>query len=108
MNFPHEPIGPPIVPGMLYRYTAAYPPGCCGGLYRVVSTVTDVPSYQEKVLLHCIEGKDRGLWFICSPWNFAFRYEMVDLPTVVQPPAPAPPPVALPVKVADWTSKGKF
>lgn len=64
-----------IVVGRVYRYVVDWPKGCEGGLYRVVSFIKDVPSYQEKVLVHCVSGIDKGLWFTCTPSNFSQRYE---------------------------------
>lgn len=64
-----------IVEGRVYKYNGGIPPGCKGGLYRVVKFVIDVPSYQEKVVIRCVLGKDKGLWFVCTPDNFARRYE---------------------------------
>lgn len=72
-----ERIGPAIVPGRVYRSIADLPRGCKGGLYQVEDFILDVPSYQEKVLVRCIEGKDRGLRFSCTPSNFALRYKDV-------------------------------
>lgn len=73
-----QPIGPAIVPGRTYRYMLDRPPGCKGGIYRVERFILDVPSYQMKVLVQCVEGNDKGLWFSCTPWNFAQRYEEVE------------------------------
>ena len=62
-----------IAPG-LYVYLNAIPAGCQGHQYRVHRMVLDVPSYQHKVLVECLSGKDTGLWFVCSPANFEKRY----------------------------------
>lgn len=73
-----ERIGPAIVPGQLYRDLGDLPRGCKGGIYRVERFILDVPSYQQKVLVTCVEGQDAGLWFICTLANFAMRYERVE------------------------------
>lgn len=64
-----------IVEGATYVYEADLPPGCKGGHYKAVRFIKDVPSYQTKVLVECLSGKDRGLWFTCTPANFAQRYK---------------------------------
>ena len=65
-----------IAEGGVYRYTKDWPPGCLGMRYRVLSIkVMDVPVYQERVLVECLEGPDKGRLFVCSPWNFWTRYE---------------------------------
>lgn len=106
MSFPKEPIGPVIVSGALYRYLLDMPAGCKGGIYRVERFVLDVPSYQEKILVHCVEGKDKGLWFTCAPWNFALRYERVETEETKS----SPPVVVAPVveRVADFSSRGTY
>jgi len=67
-----------IVLGKTYRYIRDLPKGCRDQLYKVHRFVLDVPSYQEKVLVEALGGKDKGLWFTCSPANFAKRYEMME------------------------------
>lgn len=72
----NEQQGPRIVQGAVYRYTSEIPAGCRGHLYRVVSiNVLAVPEYTEKVLCEALTGKDKGLFFVCSPFNFVRRYE---------------------------------
>lgn len=70
-----------ITVGHTYRYTSADPPGCKGGLYLVEDLGLSVPAYQEAVHVLCVEGKDKGRRFNCTPWNFFTRYE--PLPAVV-------------------------
>lgn len=69
-----EPVGPPIVEGETYAYVGTIPKEACGHKYRVLRFILDVPSYQEKVLVEALTGRDRGIWFVCSPANFAQRY----------------------------------
>lgn len=45
-----------------------------GGVYRVDGFILDIPAYQEKILVRCISGVDKGLWFSCSPANFVTRF----------------------------------
>ena len=81
LDYHKEQLGVTIICGRVYRYLLDLPAACKGGLYRVERFILDVPSYTEKVLVHCIQGKDRGLWFSCSPQNFVLRYEpMEDAP----------------------------
>jgi len=63
-----------ITPGEVYVYTNAIPAGCAGHHYRAHRFVLDVPSYQQKVLVEALSGKDKGLWFVCSVANFRVRY----------------------------------
>lgn len=62
--------------GSEYLYQCGFPTGCAGGRYKVHKFVLDVPSYQHKVLVECLEGKDKGLWFVCSLANFSYRYRL--------------------------------
>jgi kynureninase len=62
--------------GSIYRYICGIPVGCMGGLYRVERFIEHVPSYQEQVLVQCVEGIDKGWWGCCTPANFATRYEL--------------------------------
>lgn len=64
-----------IVKGADYIYTAELPSGCKGQRYRVLDFVLDVPSYQQKVLVKALTGKDKGLRFTCTEMNFARRYK---------------------------------
>lgn len=57
-----------------YKYISGIPKNCHGHLYYVHNMIIDVPSYQRKVLVEALSGPDRGLWFSCSPSNFAARY----------------------------------
>lgn len=98
-------IGPPLIPGRLYRYILDLPRGCKDGVYRLVRFILDVPSYQKKVLVCCIEGKDAGLWFTCTENNFAQRYELADLPPLAAVVLHGDPP---PEKVADFSSRGMY
>lgn len=93
-----------IIAGRDYLYTGDLPKGCRGQRYHVHGFVLDVPSYQEKVLVEALTGRDRGLWFTCSPANFAQRYELAPGQEPVVEPVPAP----VFEKVVDFTSKGKF
>lgn len=72
--------------GAVYVYTSALPVGCQGGLYRVIDFLIDVPTYQPRVLVRCLAGKDAGLRFCTTEMNFARRYQPAD----DQPPANAP------------------
>ena len=78
-----------IQEGSEYVYTGALPKGCAGHRYRVLKFVLDVPSYQQKVLVEALTGRDKGLWFVCSLQNFSLRY------------TPAPP---APEEVKDATA----
>ncbi len=71
-------LGCPIRIGATYRYLCDHPSNCKGHLYRVLSEVLDVPSYQKKVLVLAVSGPDEGLLFTCSLANFAVRYELVE------------------------------
>ncbi len=72
-----ERVGCPIVEGAEYTYEAAIPAGCMGQRYKLHREVIDVPSYQRKVLVEALTGKDRGLFFTCTLQNFALRYKLV-------------------------------
>lgn len=67
-----------IQEGKVYVYTGQIPKGCYGQHYRVHRFVLDVPSYQQKVLVEALTGKDKGLWFVCSINNFSRRYQLLD------------------------------
>lgn len=64
-----------IVEGGEYVFRASAPDHATGQRYRVLKFVLDVPSYQRKVLVEGLTGKDRGLWFVCTFENFRVRYE---------------------------------
>lgn len=64
-----------IVPGGLYTYECGIPAGVKGERYLVHRHVLDVPTYQRKVLVEALSGRDKGLWFTCSPSNFVHRYK---------------------------------
>lgn len=66
-----------LVEGCLYEYLSEWPKGCKGHRYRLHKFVIDAPSYQEKILVECLSGRDAGLWFVVSPSNFALRYKPV-------------------------------
>lgn len=92
-----------IVPGKVYRYTNDLPRGCKDALYRVEAFILDVPSYQMKVLVLALTGKDAGLLFCCTPNNFAQRYAPHEPePVSVTEPMPQP----LPHKEVDFTTRG--
>lgn len=95
-----------IIVGRVYRYIDNRPKGCKGGLYRVVQFIQDVPSYQEKILVKCIQGQDEGIRFVCTPTNFSQRYEPLVVETeVCDPPIDA----SIPVRegwTADFSTKG--
>jgi hypothetical protein len=97
-----------IITGRDYLYACDYPAGRRGHVYTPVSFVLDVPSYQQKVLVRCKSGPDRGLRFVVTPSNFSYRYIMTPDPvkeTATDAEAsPAPP---RPVKVLDLTSRGR-
>lgn len=108
-----------ILDGAVYRYTKELPLGCGGELYEVVRMILDVPSYQWKVLCRALTGRDRGLWFSCTPSNFAERYEYVCASVEALNPQnakleqPRAEGDSLQQKnregrVADFTSRGKF
>jgi hypothetical protein len=64
-----------IVDDGIYVYVCGIPRGVMGAKYRVIKAqILDVPSYQKKVLVEALTGKDVGLWFTCSAWNFIHRY----------------------------------
>lgn len=96
-----------IVARRVYRYLGGLPIGVKGGLYRVLAFIIDVPSYQEKVLIRCISGPDKGLMFTCTPRNFSHRYEPIVVET--EKCIPPIPPSILPTRqwVADMTEKGR-
>jgi hypothetical protein len=73
-------VGSAIALGRDYIYTSGVPAGCAGHRYRPVQFVEDVPSYQQRVLVKCLSGPDRGKWFVCSPANFAIRYQKAPEP----------------------------
>lgn len=75
-----ECLGCPLIEGGLYEYIHDLPKGCAGHHYRLHRLVKDVPSYQEKVLVEALTGKDKGLWFVCSEANFAIRYKLKERP----------------------------
>jgi hypothetical protein len=60
--------------GAAYTYTSPIPAGCIGRRYKVHKFCLSVPSYQIQVLVEAMDGKDKGLSFVCSPANFALRY----------------------------------
>ena len=64
--------------GRDYFYTIDLPKGCCGARYRLHREILDVPSYQTKLLVECLSGKDVGLWFTCTPANFERRYKLAE------------------------------
>ena len=64
--------------GADYVYIGMYPPKCEGHLYRPHRYVLDVPTYQKKVLVEALTGKDKGLWFVCSLNNFKVRYRLAE------------------------------
>ncbi len=66
--------------GGVYTYTASMPLGCDGENYLVVDCVKDVPAYQDKLLIRCLSGPDKGLLFVVSPANFVSRYVPAEIP----------------------------
>ena len=69
----------PIIAGRIYIYTALIPKGCKGERYKVLyEKVIAVPEYTKKVLVEAITGPDKGLIFVCSPWNFSTRYVLAE------------------------------
>lgn len=89
----------PIREGEEYIYAGEEPKGCKGHRYRVVRFVLDVPTYQRKVLVECLSGADKGVWFVVSPANFSSRYEAVDglVERTVSSSSPPPPVIEKPV-----------
>src|SRR5215469_2524165 len=75
-----------VVMPAVYRYKGELPPECKGHLYKAHRVVTDVPSYQEKILVEGLTGVDVGLWFTVAPFNFALRYDRVGEPSSVEVP----------------------
>lgn len=68
-----------IVEGGVYAYMCGIPRGVYGEKYRVVKNhVLDVPSYQYKVMVEALTGRDKGKVFVCTPANFVHRYKPVD------------------------------
>lgn len=95
-----------IVEGAEYLYLAATPAGCRGQRYRVLRVdVLAVPANQYQVLVEALTGPDRGLWFVCSPWNFSMRYTPAPVEAPPTPPAEAPPPI--PEKAAGPPETGR-
>ena len=82
--------------GRVYIYLSGIPPRCAGHRYRVHRFVKDVPVYTEKVLVECLTGPDAGVWFTCSPANFALRYKLEDVSAVVQPESQGAAPCQMP------------
>ncbi len=64
-----------IVPGAEYTYINPVPAGAMGHRYKVHRIIWDVPTYQEKVLVEALTGRDKGTWFCCSLNNFCVRYQ---------------------------------
>ncbi len=64
-----------IAPGREYVYVNAIPAWAQGQRYRVLRFIWDVPTYQRKVLIEPLTGRDKGVWFCCSVANFVVRYE---------------------------------
>ncbi len=85
--------GVTIVAGAEYLYTSPYPSGCEGKRYQLHRFIIDVPSNQQKVLVEALDGPDKGLWFTCSPANFAVRYKIHKLPAGYDSTQDQPPPV---------------
>ncbi len=67
-----------IRPGATYVYTGEKPDGCAGHHYKVHKIVLYVPVYSKLVLVEALSGQDKGLWFVCSPANFATRYKLLE------------------------------
>ena len=57
-----------------YVYTASYPPHATGQRYLVRQFIQDVPSYQPRILIQCMSGKDKGILFVSTFNNFRIRY----------------------------------
>lgn len=70
-----------LVEGAEYIYIAAYPKTCQGNRYRLLRFVTDLPSYQQKVLVEGTTGPDTGACFVVSEATFANKFERVPEPT---------------------------
>lgn len=71
-------VEPPLL-GKLYRFVHREPADCQGEHYRAVRLVTDVPSYQPKVLVEGVSGPDAGKWYVVSLAGFATRFQLVPL-----------------------------
>lgn len=69
-----------IFKGGVYSYHGL-PKDRQGHRYAVLDFVTDVPSYQHKVLVECLSGPDSGMKFTCSLDNFNRRYRLEELPS---------------------------
>ncbi len=67
-----------IIEGREYIYTLEKPEGCQGQRYKVLRFILDVPSYQQKVLVKALTGRDKGMWFVCSLANFSLRYQLLE------------------------------
>lgn len=81
-----------LIQGGEYVYTANYPEKCHGHRYRLSQFVTDVPSYQHKVLVQGLTGPDTGLYFTMAEGMFAAKFDhaKIEAPapeTVVDMPA---------------------
>ena len=66
-----------ITKGALYTYLPSWPEGCRGSIYKVLDFILDVPTYQRKVKVESLEGRDKGLKFTCTFANFASRYTIL-------------------------------
>lgn len=66
-----------IVFGATYVYAKELPNDCKGEYYRLWFEILDVPSYQKKYLVEALTGRDKGLWFTCTPANFMMRYALL-------------------------------
>ncbi len=64
--------------GADYVYIGEKPEGCAGHFYRAHRVVLHIPVYQKLVLVECLSGQDKGLWFVCSLANFSCRYKLAE------------------------------
>ena len=89
-----------ISPGKVYLYTGMIPAGCEGKRYLVHRFITDVPSYQTKVLVEPLDSRDGGEWFTVTLNNFSRRYVLAPdpiaeaVPAVKSPDSPAETPLS--------------
>lgn len=64
-----------LIPGSEYVYKSHSNERFYGQIYIAHRVVTDVPSYQKKVLVEGRTGPDKGRWFTCTLNNFSIRFK---------------------------------
>lgn len=84
MGSEYDTVNVPL--GCQYVYAHPYPKGYAGELYYAHRMVQDVPSYQDKVLVEGLTGRDTGRWFTCSLNYFLTRFKLPESPPKVDMP----------------------